>query len=296
MSTIAVVTNTKKITGQQIKQLRNALADAGCDDVEWAEAKRGSDVEKAVARVLKHGAETVVVCGGDGSVRAATAAMVDTTARLAVVPTGTANLFVSGLELPTEIDDIVAIVAHDGRRRIDTALCNGEAFNVMAGSGFDVRMLDGAEDSKERLGTLAYIRAGVQEARRRTLFTARVKIDGKHFFDGPASCVLIGNAGRLKGGIEAFPGATSTDGRLHVAVVTAVGFRGWARLLIATVLRRQQWSDQTQMGEGTSITVSFDHRRRFELDGGVKTRSKKLEFSIAPRSLLICAPANPATT
>ena len=48
----------------------------------------------------------------------------------------------------------------------------------MAGSGFDVRMLDGAEDSKERLGTLAYIRAGVQEARRRILFTARVKIDG----------------------------------------------------------------------------------------------------------------------
>ena len=75
-----------------------------------------------MALVLKHGAETVVVCGGDGSVRAATAAMVDTSARLAVVPTGTANLFVSGvLQLPTEIDDIVAIVAHDGRRRIDTA-------------------------------------------------------------------------------------------------------------------------------------------------------------------------------
>ena len=55
--------------------------------------------------------------------------------------------------------------------------------------------------------------------------------------------MLIGNAGRLKGGIEAFPGATSTDGRLHVAVVTAVGFKGWGRLLIATVLRRQQWSD-----------------------------------------------------
>ena len=233
MSTIAVVTNTKKITGQQIKQLRDALA-AGLDDVEWAEAKtrirrREGGGPRPEARSGDRGGR-----GGDGSVRAATAAMVDASARLAVVPTGTANLFVSGLELPTEIDDIVAIVAHDGRRKIDTALCNGEAFNVMAGSGFDVRMLDRTEDGKERLGTMAYIRAGVQEAQQRILFTARVKIDGKRFFDGPASCVLIGNAGRLKGGIEAFPGATSTDGRLHVAVVTAVGFKGWGRLLIAT--------------------------------------------------------------
>ena len=57
---------------------------------------------------------------------------------LAVVPSGTANLFASGLELPTDIDEIVEMIARGDRRSIDTAVCNGMTFNVMAGSGFDV--------------------------------------------------------------------------------------------------------------------------------------------------------------
>ncbi|HEX2784866.1 MAG TPA: hypothetical protein VHN36_14885 [Ilumatobacteraceae bacterium] len=88
------------------------------------------------------------------------------------------------------------------------------------------------------------------------------------------------------------PDATSTDGRLHVAAVTAVGMREWASLMVTAVLRKQRWSSHSEIGEGTSITVTFDRKRRFELDGGVKGRSKKLEFEIRPRSLVVCAPGD----
>jgi len=37
--------------------------------------------------------------------------------------------------------------------------------------------------------------------------------------------------------------------------------------------------------------VKFDGKRRFELDGGVKGKAKKLDFEIRPRSLVVCAPA-----
>ena len=35
----------------------------------------------------------------------------------------------------------------------------------------------------------------------------RVRLDGEKWFDGQLSCVLVGNVGRLTGGLEAFPGA-----------------------------------------------------------------------------------------
>ena len=79
-------------------------------------------------------------------------ALVGTDVALAVVPSGTANLFASGLELPTDIDDIVELIARGDRRSIDTGVCNGLTFNVMAGSGFDVDMLNDAEEKKEKLG------------------------------------------------------------------------------------------------------------------------------------------------
>jgi YegS/Rv2252/BmrU family lipid kinase len=291
MSTVAVVANTEKISKKDARLLRRSLAAAGVDDVCWLEIERGSDAKRAAAKAVKHGAQTVLVCGGDGSVRSAAEALVGTPAGLAVVPSGTANLFATGLHLSTDIQEIVDLIVSGDRRSIDTAVCNGKTFNVMAGTGFDVGMLVQAEDDKERLGTLAYVRAGIGEVRHQKLFDAKVTIDGNTFFEGEASCVLVGKLGSLKGGIKTFPDASPTDGQLHVAVVTAAGVRQWASLMVSAVLRKQQWSSHAEIGAGTLVSATFRHKRRFELDGGVKGRSQKLEFEIKPRSLILCAPA-----
>lgn len=290
MSSVAVIANTQKIAKKDARTLRRSLAAAGIDDVCWLEVEKGSDSKRAAAKGVKRGAQTIVVCGGDGSVRAAAEAVVDTPASLAVVPSGTANLFATGLHLPTDIQDIVDLIVSGDRRSIDSAVCNGRTFNVLAGTGFDVGMLAQAEDDKERLGTLAYVRAGVDQVRHRKLFDTKVTIEDKVFYEGKASCVLVGKLGSLKGGIKTFPDATPTDGLLHVAVVTATGVREWASLMVSAVFRKQQSSNHAEIGSGTSISVSFDRKRRFELDGGVKGRAKKLEFEVKPRSLVLCAP------
>ncbi len=292
MSKIAVVANTQKFIGKDVRRLRGSLAAAGFTDMRWYDVEKGSESKTAAAKAMKKGATTIVVCGGDGSVRAASEAMVGTDVALAVVPSGTANLFASGLELPTDIDDIVELIARGDRRSIDTGVCNGLTFNVMAGSGFDVAMLNDAEQSKERLGTIAYVGAAVRETRNRKMFHTEVTVDDKNFYEGPASCVLLGNTGSLKGGIEAFPDASPIDGRLHVAVVTATGVREWAHLMLTAVLRKQQWSGSAEIADGTEITVKFDRKRSFELDGGVKGKEKKLDFEIRPRSLVVCAPSD----
>lgn len=289
MSTVAVIANTEKLVKKDARALRRALADAGLDDVQWFEIERGSDAKKAAQKALKRDAQTVVVCGGDGSVRAAAEALVGSSVALGVVPSGTANLFATGLGLPTDIDEIVKVITSGDRRSIDSATCNGKTFNVMAGTGFDVGMLAQAEDDKERMGTMAYVRAGVDQVRHRKLFDAKVTIDGTTFYDGEASCVLVGKLGSLKGGIKTFPDASPTDGQLHVAVVTAAGMREWASLMVSAVLRKQQSSNHAEMSAGTAIEVTFDRKRRFELDGGVKGKAKKLDFEINPRSLVICA-------
>jgi len=55
-----------------------------------------------VANAVAEDVRTVIVCGGDGTVRAAAEALVDTGVALAVVPTGSANAFACGMALPTE--------------------------------------------------------------------------------------------------------------------------------------------------------------------------------------------------
>ncbi|MEP7201820.1 MAG: diacylglycerol kinase family protein [Ilumatobacteraceae bacterium] len=292
MSKIAVVANTQKIVQKDVRKLRSALAGAGFTDVAWYDVAKGSESKTAAAKAVKRGATTVVVCGGDGSVRAASEAIVGTEVALAVVPSGTANLFASGLELPTDIDDIVELIARGDRRSIDTGVCNEQTFNVMAGTGFDVDMLSDAEEKKDQQGVFAYVGAAVRDVRERKMFDTEVTIDGEKFYEGPTSCVLVGNIGSLKAGIKAFPDASPIDGQLHVAVVTAVGAREWATLMLSAIVRRQQYSGHAEIGAGTEISAKFDRKQRFELDGGVKGKAKKLEFEIHPRSLVVCAPSD----
>lgn len=293
MTHIAVLANTKKVSGRDLRALKQALRRAGFDHTEWLTFEKGSAATKAGTKALKHGADVVLACGGDGTVRAAAQALVGSHAALAVFPMGTANLFASALSIPTDPEDLVDLIVSGERRTIDTGTCNGLTFNVMAGTGFDAAMIDDADNDKERLGMLAYVRAGAKEARGREAFEARVDVDGDTVFEGAASCVLVGNIGTLKGGIEVFPDGSPTDGSLDVAVVTATGLRAWAGLMVSAVRGRQQLSGHADMWAGSKISVRTNAKHRFELDGGVKGTDKRFDFEVVPSSLIVCAP--PAT-
>ena len=153
-------------------------------------------------------------------------------------------------------------------------------------------MIDAADDAKEQLGTLAYVRAGLHQARTREPFQARVTVDEELFFEGRATCVLVGNVGTLKGGVQAFPDASVTDGVLDLAVLTAAGIREWAGVMVAALRQRQNVAAHTQMGKGRQIVVELDGKHRFQLDGGMKGRTKRLELEVRPQSLVLCAPTN----
>jgi diacylglycerol kinase (ATP) len=289
MTSLAVVANTKKIAKRDIRRLKDALTHAGFDRAEWIKIEKGSAATKATQKALDHGADVVLACGGDGTVRAASQALVGTEGALAVFPTGTANGFASAMSIPDDPAGVVELIRSGARRVIDTGTCNGLTFNVMAGAGFDAAMIDSADEHKERMGMVAYLRAGVKQAREREAFEMRVEVDDEHVFEGRASCVLVGNIGTLKGGIEAFPDASPTDGVLDVVVVTATGLTAWTGLVLSTVRGRQHLTGHTHMWSGRSVLVRTDSKHRFELDGGVKGTAKRFEFEVVPRSLIVCA-------
>ena len=82
---------------------------------------------------------------------------------------------------------------------------NGEHFAVMAGTGFDARMIgmvDGA--AKRRLGRAAYVWSGLKAARAKPM-TVKIDTDESPWFSGDATCLLIANVPKVIGGMEVFP-------------------------------------------------------------------------------------------
>ena len=68
-------------------------------------------------------------------------ALADTKATVAIIPAGTANLLASNLGIPKDIPEAVRIGLHGAHRKLDLGVINGERFAVMAGAGFDARMI-----------------------------------------------------------------------------------------------------------------------------------------------------------
>ena len=184
------------------------------------------------------------------------------TARWQSLPAGTANLFATGLDLPSKPDEIVELILRGDRRTIDTGVCNGLRFAVMGGTGLDAAMIAQADDQKDSLGTWAYVKAGVKEARTRASVEAKISVDGSVLFEGDVTCVLVGNLGRLKGGFIAFPDASPTDGVLDVAVLTATGLREWASVMVSAVRHKQEASSHVHISSGTKIKVTTRQEAR----------------------------------
>jgi diacylglycerol kinase family enzyme len=118
----------------------------------------------------------------------------------------------------------------------------------------------------------------------------RVKVDGRKWFDGGASCVLFGNVGKLFGGLTTFPDARPDDGRLELGIVTASGIWQWTRALGRTVTRKPERSPFVELTSGRRFTVRFDRPVAYELDGGDRKKTKRLDVEVEPGAVTVCVP------
>ncbi len=293
-SRIAVVAHSGKVLGGGLGELRRVLAEFGIRNPAWHEVEKSKRAPKVLRSLVDAGVDLVIIWGGDGMVQRGADVLAGTGVPLAIVPAGTANLLASNLGIPADIEGAVKVALHGVRKPMDVGTMNGECFAVMAGAGFDGKMIadvDGGQ--KDRLGRLAYIRASVSAMSAKPTH-ARVRIDGTAWFEGPASCVLIGNVGRVIGGLHVFDAATPWDGLLDVGVVSAEGRVQWARVMARVVGRGDAaQSPLIHATKARKVDVRFEEKVRFEIDGGARSKTRNLKVRVRPGALMVCVPQPP---
>jgi YegS/Rv2252/BmrU family lipid kinase len=291
--TTAVVAHTKKTLGGGLDELRGQLRRAGLNP-DWYEVPKSRKAPRKVRKALKNGAELIFVWGGDGMVQRCADAIAATSAgsrvAMAVLPAGTANLFAGNLGIPTDLAEAVRIGLHGERRRLDLGKVNGEHFAVMAGAGFDGELIRGAgRGLKDRMGRLAYVWTGLRQVGHPPVQTT-IQVDGEDWFEGDASCVLLGNVSTIGGGIPAFVDARPDDGWLDVGVATAHGAVQWARTLGRMAAGQAERSPFVQTTRARRVNVDLGAPMTYELDGGVRDRTRRLKAKVVPGAITVCVP------
>ena len=268
MSTVAVVAHAGKTFGGGLVELRRLLEKPrGSPTRSGTRCRRAARRPKQVKRALEEGAELALRVGRRRNGAALRRRAADGR-RDGDPPAGTANLFASNLGIPQDIEKAVRIGLDGARRKLDVGRMNGERFAVMAGAGFDAQMIRDADGGlKDASARLAYVWTGTKQLGRKP-FEAKIKVDGATWFNGQASSVLVGNVGKLFGGVEAFEDARPDDGKLELGVVTADGLLEWTRTIARTAVGSSSASPFVQVTKASSVQVKFDRKMLYELDGG----------------------------
>ena len=280
-------------------QVTKGCLAAGWDEPLWAETTAQDPGTGQARQAVKDGATLICPLGGDGTVRAVAVALVGTETPMGLLPGGTGNLLARNLNLPVDnLQDALKVALTGQNKRVDvgrlTVDASGEherpeehVFLIMAGLGFDAAIMAGApERLKKTVGPLAYTLSGAKNLRG-PQFKVRVKVDDEAEFSRRARTVVIGNCGKITGGLVLMPQAQVDDGWLDAVILSPVGVVGWVAVAGRVISRRRKGHERVDHHRLKSVAIRCDSPEAVQIDGDIIGQARALSATVDPLALVV---------
>jgi YegS/Rv2252/BmrU family lipid kinase len=211
----------KKNRIQDVEIIASILREAGVA-VDVAPTRAASDATSQVQAAVADGFDTIIACGGDGTVHDVLQGLAGKQAALGIIPLGTANAMAHDLRLPMHVEDaaralLTAVPKRIAVGKIDFRSLNdlpaSRYFTVAAGVGVDAHLFYKLNRLiKDRMGMLAYYSKATHLwlTHRMRYFEAEFSSDGKQILREPRLSEMLAVRINQFGGVlrELAPGAS----------------------------------------------------------------------------------------
>jgi diacylglycerol kinase (ATP) len=291
-----------------IEQAVGVLREAGVE-VETLETPAPGSAGKLVEDAVRRGCDTIIACGGDGTVHEALQSVVGTDVALGVIPLGTANALAINLGLnasPVKAMRML-LAAEPVRVPVGRILYRNDAgetltryFTVAAGVGADALFLSRLDAGlKRRFGYLLYLVEAfrVWATHSFPLFEAVIEETALASPRVVEISQLLVVRIRDFGGVlhNLAPGATLHNDGLRLLAFRTRSRLQYSRFLLAVVFRRQTFTRRIELLDAVSVEcrpLAGCSTRIFAEADGELLGYLPVKIDIVPKAVNLLIPAN----
>lgn len=301
----AVVVNPSKFTddGRAVRaSLERSCRRHGWRPPLWIETTPEDPGAGQTREALSREVDLVIACGGDGTVRQVAEVLAGTEVPMGLIPAGTGNLLARNVGINvTDLDRAIeaALTGQDLAVDVGHISFDGQepaVFMVMAGMGMDADiMLSAPEDLKARVGPAAYWVSGA-----RHLYGPRTKVrisvDDEPLGRRRVRAIIVGNCGKLVGGLVLMPDARVDDGLLDAVSIAPQGVVGWGNVATAVVTRDRRGHRTFERFRGARISATAAQPLPAEIDGDPVGQAQSFETWVESGALRLRTLKPPPTS
>ncbi len=289
-----------------VSEIKAVLREAGVASEAFETGAPGSATTIA-KEAVKEGYDTVLACGGDGTVHEAVQSLVGTDVALGVVPLGTANALAADLGLiasPTKVARILlnSVPARVSVGRIHYADAAGNPgsryFVVAAGVGADALLMSRLDTRlKRRLGYVLYLIEAfrIWASSSFPLFEAQLPSNGNGGGRVIEVSQLLAVRVRSFGGVlrTLAPGASLRNGSLSMLAFKTQSRLQYLSFLLAVIAGRHTFNRSVELMDSPSIECRACNGSADQLfveaDGEV-LGCLPVRLEVVPHSLMLLIP------
>ena len=246
---------------------------------------------RIVRELLPENPDVVAVCGGDGTVSEAAAALLGTDVPLAILPGGTSNVLAVELGIPFELDHACRLIVDGEVRTVRAAVANDRPFLLMAGVGLDARVMGKMSFFLKRwFGRAGIFVTALTEFLRYEFPRLDVEVDGAHY---AATFAVVANSKHYAGDWIVAPGASAESDTLEILIFDSRRRLDFLRLFLGMKEGKgahlEKGLARIVRGRQVRVTSLESYEVEVQVDGDCVMETP-IECRVAERRLRVLAP------
>ncbi|MBC7523866.1 MAG: diacylglycerol kinase [Flavobacterium sp.] len=244
----------------------------------------GNEDEEAIKNLYKiHKPERIIIAGGDGTIKMVAEALEMHNVIFGIIPSGSANGLSVDLNLPSTIEENLAVAFGNNFIAMDMISINGKKSIHLSDLGLNAQLVKNYENSSTR-GKLGYALQVITTLNEREEpFSATIKANNQTV-NCDAQMIVIANSQKYGTGVTINPNGKINDGKFELVILKNLDLVVFAKIITGNIPVN---FDDVEIISTDNAVIQLNVPVSFQIDGEYIGEETELEINILPSQMKV---------